>query len=238
MNEAAKRIEELGIKICRHPDGTPMGFQMPDKYPTDDELKELANITSANPDYYGKENANYVSPPIPAGAWVFLVEGDDTKNESMPWAVARDMEWGEKRLEKATGYLRHLRDKGVSAALVDHRIHALLWAADRKADCWKTTLGQVGFVDYIGQPYNARRDLCPCGDVGGDEAGWNAGGPDAASGFAGASVVWLGPQSLEAELTKREYELLTAAVSEYALHHAKLVVKVMDKLAKMMEKDA
>jgi len=71
---------------------------------------------------------------------------------------------------------------------LNYALYGLLLLGD-VAD-WDHALGRVGCYDFIEQPYDIGRDLCPYGCVSGGGARWRARYADACSLYAAAPVVW------------------------------------------------
>ncbi|MCL2094953.1 hypothetical protein FWH13_02435 [Candidatus Saccharibacteria bacterium] len=146
-----------------------------------------------NTDYYDEADSPKDIPhgftENDIGKVFFLVEDENAPghNSEMPGSLLADMAWEEKRNAAWTAWKEKFASAGVVKAL-NYALHGLLWLGDVAA--WDKALGRVGVYDYIEQPYDAERNLCPCGDVDGDEAEWRARWPDARSRYAVASVVW------------------------------------------------
>jgi hypothetical protein len=146
-----------------------------------------------NSDYYGKPDEEKDIPngftEADIGKVFFLVEDEDApgRNPDMPGSLLANMCWGEERDSAWKEWAAKYQNAGTVRSL-NYATHGLIWLGDT-AD-WYNALGRIGCYDYIEQPYDIRRSLCPCGSVDGSGADWRADRAGALSDCAAAAVVW------------------------------------------------
>ncbi|MDR0979846.1 MAG: hypothetical protein LBM12_01675 [Candidatus Nomurabacteria bacterium] len=186
--DLAKRIWANGLEICRHDDGRLRGGVI-----TSLDLSPYAmgrHIDArmhksyyVNSSYYGTENDQKSIPhgltKDDLGKMFFLVEPVNKDlipgwNKNTPSSFCRKMKWGDERDRVAKEFLERFSAAGICEA-VNYLTHSFIYDADLNRSLFSDTLGVVGWIDYIGQPYNTSHDLCPYGCVRcGGEPRWNA----------------------------------------------------------------
>ena len=160
------------------------------------------NWGNVKSDYYGKPDAPKTTLFVNGKEWPiehgftcddigkigFLVEDVTAPgyNPDIPGSLLTNMPWGEERFilwhEWAAKYQK---SKPIS---VNYAIQSLLQLAG--VDDWDNVFGSKGVIEYISQPYDSKRFLCPCGGIGGSEARWDANCDSGGNGCAVAAVVW------------------------------------------------
>jgi hypothetical protein len=144
-------------------------------------------------DYYGEESEPKVVPhgltEADIGKIFFLVEDKDAPghNPGMPGSLLSGMRWGEERDAAWAEWKQKFAAAGTVKAL-NYAAHGLIWLGD--IGNWNDAFGSIGYYDYIEQPYDAGRDLCPYGFVRGGGVLWGACYAGAHSGCAAVPVVW------------------------------------------------
>ncbi|MDR0979539.1 MAG: hypothetical protein LBM12_00005 [Candidatus Nomurabacteria bacterium] len=201
--ERLAQIEANGLKVCRHQNGALRGFVLTtlDLSPytvgqhIDSVLDKYYYVNSA---YYGKESdpkgIDHGFAEADLGSVFFIAEAADisktpNNNSDIPGSLCANTRWGDERDQAFRVFCAEFQAAGEGRA-VNYHSHSLIYLHDLKRNLFTDTLGADGWIDYIQQPYDIGRDLCPCGGV--DCVGrpiWDADSAGAGGGYVAAFLV-------------------------------------------------
>ena len=199
----AAHFEANGLTLCRHENGALGGFVL-----TTLDLKphimgkyinsKVGAGYYVNTDYYGSEDEPKVIDhgftEADIGSVFFIAQATDLSqmpghNPNIPGSICANMRWGKERDEAFAAFCAKFAHVGEGRA-VNYLSHSLIYAHDLNRGLYGSTLGRVGFVDYIQQAYDIDKDLCPYGGV--DDVGkpeWYAGDAGARADYAAVFLV-------------------------------------------------
>jgi hypothetical protein len=200
--ERITAIEAAGLKVCSHPNGELRGFVLTtldlDPYTIGQHIDTAVGAGYyVNSDYYGKEDSlktiDHGFTEADLGSVFFVVEAVDIDkmpghNSDIPGSICANMRWSKDRDDKFTAFAAEFAAAGEVRA-VNYLSHSLIYLHDLNRQLYGSTLGKVGYVDYIQQKYDIDTGLCPYGYVNDDGPKWDACNAEAYSDCAAVCLV-------------------------------------------------